>query len=120
MAEAPSRNVLLKVRKLVLLPGEARQSRFAVPVTRLTTLKSLCQDPQLANRFVTYLARKALGRAERGRRHSGPLPPEEDRAHRRMMAEALAEMEGWPHHPPEARRRRLWDLLGRMQTVTSR
>jgi hypothetical protein len=32
-----------------------------------------------------------------------------------MMAEALAEMEGWPDDPPEARRRRLGDLLGRMQ-----
>jgi hypothetical protein len=31
------------------------------------------------------------------------------------MVEALAEMEGWPDNPPEARRQRLWGLLGRMQ-----
>ena len=52
-------DVLAKVRKLAQLPGEARQCRFAVPVTRLTVLKSLCREPRVANRFVTHLAREA-------------------------------------------------------------
>src|SRR4051794_31679234 len=93
MTQPVPRDVLAKVRKLALLPHEARHSRFAVSVTRLTVLKSLCQEPRVANRFVTHLARKALAHAESGRRHSRP-PPGQDRAHRRMMAEALAEMEG--------------------------
>jgi hypothetical protein len=50
VAEAPSHDALLKVRKLALLPDEARHSTFAISVTRLTTLKSLCQEPQRANR----------------------------------------------------------------------
>lgn len=37
------REILLKVRKLAQLPDEARLSRFAVSVTRLTVIKSLCQ-----------------------------------------------------------------------------
>src|SRR5947209_4972424 len=117
MTQPPSRDVLARVRKLAQLPEEARHSRFAVSITRLTVLKSLCREPEVAARFVTYLARKALEHAMCGQRHSRSLPPQEDRAHREMMAEALAEMEGWPANPPEARRQRLWDLLRRMQAA---
>ena len=53
MAEVPPRDVLRKVRKLALLPEEVRRSRWAVSITRLTVLKSLCQEPDVANRFVT-------------------------------------------------------------------
>ena len=62
MTQPIAREVLLKVRKLALLPKEVRQSKWAISVTRLTTLKSLCQTPEVANRFVTYLARKTLQR----------------------------------------------------------
>ena len=48
MAEVPPRDVLRKVRKLALLPQEVRQSRWAVSITRLTVLKSLCQEPDRA------------------------------------------------------------------------
>jgi hypothetical protein len=115
MADPVPRDVLAKVRKLAQLPLDIRQSMFAVSVTRLTSLKSLCHEPQTANRFVTFLARKALQRAERGQRHSGPLPPEQDQAHRELMAQGLAEMEGWPDQPSEARRHQLGGTLGRMQ-----
>ncbi len=60
-------DVLRKIRKLASLPEEARQSRFAVSVTRLTVLKSLCEQPEVANRFVTYLARKVMERVEQGK-----------------------------------------------------
>src|SRR4051794_23444802 len=109
MRQPVPQETLRKVPKLALLPEEARQSRFAVSITRLTVLKSLCREPEVASRFVTYLARKALEHAVCGPRHSRSLPPEEDRAHREMMAEALKEMGDWPANPPEARRRRLWD-----------
>ena len=115
MSQPVPRDVLAKIRKLALLPEEARRCQFAVSVTRLTSSKSLCREPAVANRFVTWIAGKALERAVRGQRRSGPLSPEQDQAHREMMGEALAEMEGWPDDPPEARRRQLLDLLGRMQ-----
>jgi hypothetical protein len=115
MAETPPRDILRKVRKLALLPGEARHSRFTVSVTRLTVLKGLCQDPLVANRFVTHLARKTLERVERGQGRSAGRGTPDDLAHRRMMAEALAEMDTWNREPTEARRQRLWDLLRGMQ-----
>jgi hypothetical protein len=107
--------VLRKVRKLAQLPEEARQCRFAVSVTRLTVLKSLCREPDVASRFVTSLARKTLERVEREQGRSAHRGTPEDLAHRRMMAEALAEMDAWSREPTEARKQRLWDLLRRMQ-----
>jgi hypothetical protein len=62
--------VLRKIRKLAQLPQDARQSQFAVSVTRLTVLKGLCQDPAVAHRFVTYLARKTLEGLDQGKGRS--------------------------------------------------
>ena len=50
MTASVPRETLAKVKKLVLLPEEVRKSGFAVSVTRLTVLKSLCQEQQVANR----------------------------------------------------------------------
>ncbi len=115
MAEAPSRDVLAKVRRLALLPEEVRQSRWAVSITRLTVLKSLCREPEVANRFVTYLGRKTLERVERGQKQAERLPAETARAHRQLMADAVAEMDGWIEAPTEARRQRLWELLRQLE-----
>ena len=45
MTTVVPREVLTRVRKLALLPDEIKQSRWAVSITKLTTLKSLCQEP---------------------------------------------------------------------------
>jgi hypothetical protein len=109
MVETPSRDVLARVRKLALLPDEVEKSQWAVSITRLTSLKSLCQQPEVANRFVTYLARKTLERIHQGKGRS------KDLAHRQMMADALVEMEAWITKPTEKCRQRLWDLLARIR-----
>ncbi len=108
-------DVLRKVRNLAQLPGDARRSRFALPVTRLTVLKSLGREPELANRFVIFLARKTLGRVRQGKGRSSRRGSAKSLAHRQMMTEALAAMEAWLHRPDEARRARLRELLGRIQ-----
>jgi hypothetical protein len=95
MAEAP-RNVLARIRKLALLPEEIKQSRWAVSITKLTTLKSLCQEPEVANRFVTFLARKNLERVQQGKGRSARLDTDVQTLHKQMMTDALAEMEAWP------------------------
>jgi hypothetical protein len=115
MAQPPSRDVLLKVRKLARLAGDLRRTPFRCEVTRLTSLKSLCHEPAVANRFVTYLARKTLGRVERGKRRAERLPRDQAVAHRAMMREALEAMEGPAAALSEARCRRLGELRQRME-----
>src|SRR5438045_4817857 len=97
MTQPDPRELLRKVRKLAQLPEEARQSQWAVSITRLTTLKSLCQEPATANRFVTYLARKALDRLEQGKGRSAHPDTAEQRSHRKMMTEALAALRSEEH-----------------------
>ncbi len=104
------RDILPKIRKLAAIPPALRRGE-SFPVTRLTSLKSLCHDPMLATAFMTYLARKTLERVEEGRGRSGRLPPEQAARHCRLMAEAIAEMEGYLDDPAEERRARLRDLF---------
>ncbi len=115
MSQPIPREVLRKIRKLAALPDEARQCQFAVSITRLTVLKSLCQEPAVANRFVTHLARQTLQRVEQGQGHTRKRPPDQDQGHRQLMREALEELEDWPEVPTEEDRQRLWNLLHRIR-----
>jgi DNA-binding MarR family transcriptional regulator len=115
MTLTPPRDVLLRIRKLAGLPAEIRDSRWAVSVTRLTVLKSLCRQPDLANRFVAHLARKAVdyGSEEHGRSAHHIMPTEG--SHGQMIDDALEGMTAWRRSPSEKMRRTLFDLLGRMR-----
>jgi hypothetical protein len=115
MSTAVPREILTRVRKLALLPGEIKQSRWAVSITKLTTLKSLCQEPEVANRFVVYLARKTLERVQHGKGRSAHLDTEVQALHKELMTDALPEMEAWLEKPSADRRQRLLDLQGRMR-----
>ncbi len=107
--------MLLRIRKLAGLPAEIRESRWAVSVTRLTVLKSLCRQPDLANRFVAHLARKTLDHLDEEKgRSTHPLTPTEQ-SHRRMMEDALEGMTAWQRNPTEKLRRTLSELLGRLR-----
>ena len=108
MAETVSQEVVRKVRKLALLPQEARQSRFAVSVTRLTVLKSLCRRPGAANRFVTHLARRTRQKVEEKAKRPGCLSMEEWARHREMIGRAVASLETYLGRPSEEGRSRLW------------
>src|SRR5947209_6727025 len=101
MTESVPRDVIRKVRKLAQLPEEARRCQVAVSVTRLTVLKGLCQEPGVATRFVTHLARRTLERVEQGKGRSSRRKGATDQPHRQMMAEALAGMEAWQRGPSE-------------------
>jgi hypothetical protein len=115
MTPPPPRDVLLRIRKLAGLPEEIGESRGAVPVTRLTVLKSLCRRPDLANRFVAHLAREALNHLDEEEGRSDHPFTLSEQSHRRMMEDALDGMAAWQRSPTEELRRTLSELLGRMR-----
>ena len=115
MTPPPPRDVLIRIRKLAGLPEEIRESRSAVSITRLTVLKSLCQQPDLANRFVAHLARKTFDLLIEEKGRSAHSATATELSHRRMMEEALEGMAAWQRTPTEKLRRTLSDLLGRMR-----
>jgi len=103
--------VLRKVRKLALLPDEARRGQFAVSVTRLTVLKSLCQQPEVASRFVTHLAQRTRQKVEDKAKRAGYLSMEEWARHREMTDQAVTALEKYLGQPSEEGRSRLWTLF---------
>jgi hypothetical protein len=110
MTEAVPPEVLRKVRKLAQLPEEARHSRWAVSVTRLTVLKSLCQDSEVANRFVTFLAQRIGQKVGEKAKRPGHLSMKDWARHRDMIDWAVTALEQYLDHPSEAERNRLWTL----------
>lgn len=115
MTPPPPRDVLLRIRKLAGLPEEIRESRWAVSITRLTVLKSLCQHPDVAHRFAAHLARKTLEHLNEEQGRSAHPATSTERSHRQRMEDAVAGMAAWQRTPTEKERRTLYELLGRMR-----
>ena len=115
MTATVPREVIQKIRKLAQLPQETQQSRFAVSITRLTVLKSLCKEPEVAARFVTDLARRTFDRVERRKLHSTNRNKTTARTHREMMSAALAGMKAWQQGLTQELRRDLGSLQQQMR-----
>ena len=105
------REVLTRVKKLALLPEEARRSSRGVAVTKLTVLKSLCRDHEAADRFVTCLARHTRQRVQEKAQRPGYLAMEEWSRHREMIDRAITTLETYLEQPVEEERSRLWTLF---------
>lgn len=88
----PSRELAARVRRLVDTAAEAKHASSALPVTRLTVLKSLCKDPADAARFLLHLATAARDRIVHGRR-PGHLTPATWQRHQALATEAVACLE---------------------------
>jgi len=113
LSKTSSPETLRRIRKLARLPDEARQCLFAVSVTCLTVLKSLCREPEVAHRFVTYLARLTRQEVEETKKKPSSLSPEEWALHREMIQQAVTAMEGYLDKPSEERRELVWKLFHR-------
>jgi len=62
MKEQASKSVAAKLKKLTLLAQQLRAGEN-FQITRLTVLKSWCEDPVAAGRFALHLAERLKGRA---------------------------------------------------------
>ena len=46
-----------KIKKWIQATSDVEKARFALPITRLTSIKSLCVDEVAAEKFGLYIAR---------------------------------------------------------------
>src|SRR5215212_12133585 len=75
MVQKPPRAVLSRVRKLAQIARDLSEgANFSI--TRLTILKSLCEDPEVAAHFAVFLARH-ISRSANKRSNSGHLSKDE-------------------------------------------
>ena len=73
---------------------QTEQIIFALPITRLTSIKSLCQDETAAEQFALYISQRVqqqMNEAECPEKFS----PSEWEAHQTLMADAIAQMESY-------------------------
>jgi hypothetical protein len=114
MTQTAQHDIARRARKLAQMATDLRQGQD-FPITRLTSVKNLCQEPSVAARFVTYLARITLERVEQGKGRTRQRPNAQADLHRQLMTEAVVALERWLDSPSESLRQRLWELLGQMR-----
>ena len=96
MAASLPREAPVSFRKLNLtltadLHAEANISKSHA----LTILKSLCQDPAVAHRFVRYLSQKTWKRTKQGKVHSKHPAKRRNLTHQQLMIRCI-----WPEWAP--------------------
>jgi hypothetical protein len=74
------------------------QFRFAIPITRLTSIKSLCQDEAAATQFALYLA-QALQARITADAYPSHVEPAEWAHHQTVIANAIEVMAGYVENP---------------------
>lgn len=94
-----------KVRTLEEIAQQLCQGKD-FPVTRLTTLKSLCEDPKAAGAFAVFLTRQV--------QHKMREKKAKER-YRQLANQAVREMKSYLEQPTDERRERLWSLWHEMK-----
>jgi len=89
---------------------------FALPITRLTSIKSLCQDTIAAEKFALYLSKLILQQAS-----DAPCPdnttPEEWEIHKSLMSDAIAQMENFLESPTPIHTQSFFSLLKQIDSL---
>src|SRR5438105_13893156 len=102
LKKEPSRTakVIPKIRQLATIARELREGA-SFNITRLTTLKSLCEDATAASRFALRLAYLTYKKMQE---KAGPshLDSEKWAYYKQVVDEAIRQMERYLEHPIEA------------------
>jgi hypothetical protein len=117
MRQKPPKAVLSRTRKLAQIARDLSEgANFSI--TRLTTLKSLCEDPEVAARFAVYLANHTSGRINE---MSSPLhlSNSEWRMHNELVERAVERLQSYVEGPAGPKREELRELLRELESVNN-
>jgi hypothetical protein len=115
MRQKPPKAVLSRVRKLAQIARDLSEgANFSI--TRLTTLKSLCEDPEVAAHFAVYLANHTSRRINE---MSSPLhlSNSEWRMHNELVERAVERLQSSVEGPAGPKREELRELLRELESV---
>jgi hypothetical protein len=107
--------VIPKMRRLAQMAAALQQGNH-FEVTRLTTLKSLCEDAQAAAQFALYLA-KLTDSKMRETHCPSHLAPEQWDTYKGVVAQALEHMDAYVEEPSEQTSRALWSVASEVREV---
>jgi hypothetical protein len=91
--------VIPKIRRLAQMAAELQQGNH-FEVTRLTTLKSLCEDATAAARFAVHLAQLTYKRMQE-KACPFHLDPEKWEYYKQVVDEAIRQMQRYIEHPTQ-------------------
>lgn len=107
--------VASRISKLVEIAQELREGA-SFPITRLTRLKALCEDPQAAAQFAIYMARLTWDEMKDAECPIN-LEPEEWTEHKELVSEALSQMESYMGSPTSEKTSALREFLPELDQV---
>jgi hypothetical protein len=115
MGQKPPKAVLSRVRKLAQIARDLSEGAD-FSITRLTILKSLCEDPEVAAHFAVYLAKHTSRRINE---ISSPLhlSNSEWRMHNEILERAVERLQSYVERPADPKREELRELLRELESV---
>lgn len=115
MRKSVEKTTLAKIKKLAVIAGGLKSGED-YPITRLTTLKSLCADEKAAARFATHLAR--LAGAEAAKLARAPqMTVAAWRERKRLVAEAVTKLDSYVKRPIKSKKMALYDVLAEVKDI---
>jgi hypothetical protein len=106
MVQTPSTQIIKKVKKLSEIAEALRRRKF-FPITRLTTIKSLCVGPEAAAPFALFLAQRIQNKMRQ---------EEYPKGFRELVDRATTDLERNLTDPDEERKVRLSSLRDEMES----
>jgi hypothetical protein len=105
MPQSPNPQIIKKVKNLSEIANALRRGKH-FPMTRLTTIKSLCAEPEAAPAFALFLAQRIQNKMRRGK-HSKEF--------RELVDRAVKELKPYLADPTDERKARLSALCREME-----
>ena len=107
-----------KIKKWLKAAIELSSGKFkyALPITRLTSIKSLCEDETVAQQFAFHIAQKVQQVMNQAEPSSG-LTSEEWSTHKKLMADGIAQMESYLANPTDEGNQAIWKLLKQIDNL---
>jgi hypothetical protein len=106
MADPPSTPIIKKVKALSDIAQALRRGKY-FPITRLTTIKSLCAGPEAAAPFALFLAQRIQNKMRQ---------EEYPKRFRELVDRAIMDLEPYLTDPTEVRKARLSSLRDEMES----
>jgi hypothetical protein len=104
--DSPNPQIIKKVENLSKIAEALRRGKY-FPITRLTTLKCLCAEPEAAPAFALFLAQK-IQKKMRQKKHPKHF--------RELVDRAIEELNPYLANPTEEGKARLDSLCGEMES----
>jgi hypothetical protein len=117
MNRSVEKATLAKLKRLAVI-STGLQNGEDYPITRLTTLKSLCTDQKVAAKFALHIAKLAKAEAAK---HTRPQHPKmsTQREHKELIVKAVGRLESYVKRATASKKMALYDELADVKDVNN-